>query len=56
MTNKLENALEQVGNVFIQMSIEIKELKAEIADLQIMVHKHESTNSKLAKVFREDNY
>ena len=54
MTNKLENALEQVGNVFIQMAKEIKSLKEEIADLQIMVHKHETTNSKLAQVFKED--
>ena len=33
MTNKLENALEQVGSVFIEMAKEIRDLKAEIADL-----------------------
>lgn len=33
MTNRLETALEQVGNVFIEMAKEIRELKEEIADL-----------------------
>ena len=56
MTNRLETALEQVGNVFIEMAKEIRELKAEIADLQVLVHKHETVNYKLAQVFKEDNY
>lgn len=33
MTNRLEVALEQTANVFIEMAKEIRELKAEIADL-----------------------
>lgn len=56
MTNRLETALEQVGNVFIEMAKEIRALKAEIADLQVLVHKHETTNYRLAQVFKEDSY
>lgn len=33
MTNKLETALEQTGQVFLEMAKEIKILKEEIADL-----------------------
>lgn len=51
MTNRLETALEQVGVVFIEMAQEIRDLKAEIADLQVLVHKHETTNQNLSKVF-----
>jgi hypothetical protein len=35
---------------------EIKQLKEEIADLQALTHKHESTNCELAKVFNTFNY
>ena len=56
MTNRLEIALEQVGNVFLEMAKEIRELKAEIADLQILVHKHETSIYKLAQIFKEDKY
>ena len=53
MTNKLESALEQVGNVFLEMAREIKELKTEIEDLQILVHKHETLNDELGRVFKK---
>ena len=33
MTNKLELALEQTGQVFLEMAKEIRDLKTEIADL-----------------------
>lgn len=56
MTNRLEIALEQVGNVFIEMAKEIRDLKAEIADLQVLIHKHETVNDKLAQVFKEAKY
>lgn len=51
MTNRLEIALEQVGVVFIEMAKEIRSLKDEISDLQVLVHKHETTNQNLSKVF-----
>ena len=56
MTNRLETALEQVGNVFIEMAKEIRKLKEEIADLQVQVNKHETINDKLATVFKESGY
>ena len=51
MTNKLEVALEEAGKVFIEMAQEIKNLRAEIADLQIIVNKHETLNGELRNVF-----
>lgn len=51
MTNKLEVALEQVGQVFLEMAKEIKSLKEEIADLQVLTHKHESLNHEMGKIF-----
>ena len=56
MTNRLEIALEQTANVFMEMAQEIRALKEEIADMQVLVHKHESVNCELAKVFREVRY
>lgn len=50
MTNRLETALEQVGNVFIEMAKEIRTLKEEIADLQIMIHNHETLKDNMIKV------
>ena len=52
MTNRLEQALEQVGNVFIEMAQEIRKLKDEIAELQVLVNRHETVNDKLAEIFR----
>lgn len=52
MTNKLEVALEQTANVFMEMAHEIRVLKQEIADMQIMVHKHESINQEMSKIFK----
>ena len=51
MTNRLETALEQTGQVFIEMAQEIRKLKAEISDLEVLVHKHESINQKLAAIY-----
>ena len=50
MTNKLEVALEQTANVFMEMAQEIRKLKEEIADMQVLVHKHETINEKIGKV------
>lgn len=52
MTNRLEMALEQTAKVFMEMAQEIRALKEEIADMQILVHQHETTNQKLADVFK----
>lgn len=51
MTNRLEQALEQTANVFMEMANEIRAMRAEIEDLQIMIHKHESLNERMGKVF-----
>ena len=51
MTNRLEVALEQTANVFMEMANEIRAMRAEIEELQILVHKHESINENLNKVF-----
>ena len=56
MTNRLETALEQTANVFMEMAQEIRALKEEIADMQVLVHKHETVNYELAKVFKEGGY
>ncbi len=56
MTNKLEIALEQVGQVFLEMAKEIKNLKEEIADLQVLANKHESMNHELGKIFNTFKY
>ena len=52
MTNRLEMALEQTANVFMEMAREIRALKEEIAEMHVLVHQHESTNQKLADVFK----
>ena len=52
MTNRLELALEQAGQVFMEMAHEIRTLKEEIADMQVMVHKHESINEEMSKIFK----
>ena len=51
MTNRLETALEQTANVFMEMAQEIRTMRSEIEDLQILVHKHESINGNLSKIF-----
>ena len=51
MTNRLEIALEQTANVFMEMAQEIRNMRCEISELQVLVHKHESTNENLSKVF-----
>lgn len=51
MTNRLETALEETAKVFIEMAQEIRAMRCEIEDLQILVHKHESINENLSKVF-----
>ena len=56
MTNKLELALEQTGQVFLEMAKEIKTLKEEIADIEVLVHKHESLNYELGKIFSKAGY
>lgn len=56
MTNRLEIALEQTANVFMEMAQEIRSLKEEISDMQVLVHKHETINYKLAEVFKEGKY
>ena len=56
MTNRLEIALEQTANVFMEMAQEIRVLKEEIAEMQVLVHKHETINYELAKVFERGNY
>ena len=53
MTNRLEVALEQTATVFIEMAKELKKLREEISDLQVMVHRHESINYDLAQVFKK---
>ena len=53
MTNRLEIALEQTANVFMEMAQEIRVLKEEIGELQVMVHRHESCNHELAQVFKK---
>lgn len=53
MTNRLETALEQTANVFIEMARELKSLREEISELQLMVHKHDSCNRELAQVFQK---
>ena len=56
MTNRLEIALEQTANVFMEMAREIRTLKEEISDMQVLVHKHETVNYELAQVFKRSNY
>lgn len=51
MTNRLEMALEQTGQLFIEMANEIRAMRADIEDLKILVYKHESTNVNLSNVF-----
>ena len=51
MTNRLETALEQTANVFMEMAQEIIALKEEIADMQIKVNKHETLNNELRNAF-----
>ena len=51
MTNRLETVLEQTANVFIEMAQELKRLREEIGDLEVLVHKHESFNSELRHLF-----
>ena len=51
MTNRLEQSLEQTGQVFIEMAKEIKAMREAISELQIMVHKHETVNQKLCNTF-----
>ena len=53
MTNRLEIALEQTANVFIEMAKELKNLRTEISDLQLMVHKQESCNREIAQVLNK---
>ena len=55
-TNRLETALEQTASVFMEMAKEIRALKEEIADIQVLVHRHESINCELARVFKGGNY
>ena len=52
MTNRLELALEQAGQVFLEMAHEIKALKTEIAELQILVNKHESVNERMSNIYK----
>ena len=52
MTNRLELALEQAGQVFLEMAHEIKDLKTEIEELQILVHKHESVNERMSNIYK----
>ena len=47
MTNRLELALEQTSNVFMEMAREIRAMRAEIEELQILVHKHETINNQM---------
>ena len=47
MTNRLELALEQTSNVFMEMAHEIRTMRAEIEELQILVHKHETINNQM---------
>ena len=47
MTNRLELALEQTSNVFMEMAREIRGMRAEIEELQILVHKHETINNQM---------
>lgn len=56
MTNRLEVALEQTAQVFMEMAQEIRTLKEEIAEMELLVHKHETINYELAKVFKGGNY
>lgn len=49
MTNKLETSLEQTSNVFLEMAKEIKKLREELDELQILVNKHESIGENLLK-------
>ena len=51
MTNRLEQALEQTGQVFIEMAQEIRAMRAEISNLQILVHKHETVNERMGQIF-----
>ena len=53
MTNRLETALEQTAKVFMEMAQEIRALKEEIAEMQVLVHKHETCNHELAQVFKK---
>lgn len=51
MTNRLETALEQTANVFMEMAQEIRAMRAELSELEILVHRHESVNENLSKMF-----
>jgi hypothetical protein len=51
MTNRLETALEQTASVFMEMAQEIRAMRVEIEELQILTHKHESVNENLSKMF-----
>ena len=52
MTNRLEQALEQTGQVFIEMAQEIRKLKEEIAEMQVLVHKNESMKNEMLEVLK----
>lgn len=52
MTNRLETALEQTANVFMEMAQEIRAMRAELSELEILVHRHETINNDISKVFQ----
>lgn len=53
MTNRLELALEQAGQVFMEMAHEIRALKGEIAELQVQVNRQETVNEGISKIFHQ---
>ena len=55
MTDKLEIALEQTANIFMEMAKEIKSMRTKIEDLQIIVDKHEAINNNISQIFQNFN-
>lgn len=49
MINKLENALDQIKEVFTATTFDIQELREKIQEIEVMTNKHESINIQLAK-------
>ena len=53
MTNKMEQALQSAAEAFAAMAEEVRQIRTDIEDIQVMVHKHETLNNELANLFRK---
>ena len=53
MINKFENALDQIKEVFVETTFDIKDLREKIQEIELMTNKHESINIQLAKTLKK---